>query len=131
MTAEGYIDTNIFIRFFIADIPEQFQQSKDILQKIEEKQIKGHVSLLVINEIIWIMEHYYNLNRSTYIPQLLKLLLLENIKIIELKKELIIKILQAMMKQKYDFTDMYVTEIAQEKTIYSFDKDIEKIKKNK
>lgn len=124
---ELIIDTNVFIRFLIKDLPDQFKKAQEVFERIEKGEIKGLVSVLVINETVWVLENYYELKRKIYIPQLLKLLLIRQIKIIEIKKDLIIRILQKMEKQKFDFTDFYLAQIAKDKKIFSFDKDFQKI----
>ena len=126
---EIIIDTNVFIRFLIKDVLSQFEKAQKVFEKIEKGEIKGLVSILVINEIVWILENFYELKREIYIPPLLKLLLLKHLKIIETKKSFIIKILQKMEKQKFDFTDFYLSQIAKDKKIFSFDKDFKKIKR--
>lgn len=126
--SEVLLDTNIFIRFFIKDIEDQFLKSFKIFEKIEKGELEGLVSILVINEIIWIMENYYELKREVYIPELLKLLALKKMKIVEVSKNLVIKILQLMQDRKIDFTDFYLSEISDTKQVLSFDKDFEKLK---
>jgi predicted nucleic acid-binding protein len=120
---ENILDTNIFIRFLIHDIDDQFKKAKDILEKIEQGEVEGQVSILVINEMIWILENFYDLKRDIYIPEILKLLALKNMKIIEVSKDLIIKILEQMQENKIDFTDLYLFNIAKEKKNVSFDQD--------
>lgn len=123
------LDTNIFLRFLIKDNKLQFEKAKKIFTGIEKGEISGQVSILVLNEIIWVLENYYELKRSIYIPQLLSLFALKNMKIIEVKKSLITGILQKMMKVKYDFTDLYLSETTSKENIYSFDKDFDRIGK--
>ena len=43
----------------------------------------------------------------------------------------VIKILKQMLKNKYNFTDNYLFEIATEKTIFSFDRGFEKLFRKK
>lgn len=124
---ELILDTNVFIRFLIKDVPFQFEKAQRVFKKIEEQKTKGLVSILVINEIIWILENFYELKREIYLSQLLKLLALKNIKLIEVKKSLLIKVLQEMEKHKFDFTDIYLFHIAKERKIFTFDKDFKKI----
>lgn len=122
-----YIDSNVIIRLFIKNVEKQVSQAQKLIKTIEEKTQYGLLSILVINEIIWILENYYNLQRKEFMPWILKLLALKNIKIIEAKKELIIKILEKMQTQKFDFTDMYLAHITDPKNIFSFDRDFDKI----
>lgn len=126
---EVILDTNIFIRFLVKDVSSQLENARRIFEEIEKGKIKGLVSVLVINEIIWILENFYEIERKVYIPKLLTLLSLKYLKIIEVKKGLIAKILQKMQEKKYDFTDIYLSEIQEKRRIFSFDKDLEKLKK--
>ncbi len=119
-----FIDSNIVIRLFVKDQEGQLLIAKQVIQDVEEQKLQGILSILVINEIIWILEHYYELRRKDYIPSLLKLLSMKNIKIYEVKKEITIHTLQMMLKRNIDFTDLYLLEITHGQKIASFDKDI-------
>lgn len=123
------IDSNIIIRLIVKDPQKQFLEAKEIIKEIEEEKLQGVLSILVVNEIIWILEHYYDLEREEFIPILLKLFALKNIKTQEVKKDTIINILQKMRKKKVDFTDIYLNEVSKETQILSFDKDFEKLRK--
>lgn len=122
------IDTNIIIRFLIKDVVKQFEEAKSFFEKIEKGKIKGVISILVINETIWVLENYYELERTIYIPQLLQLLALKNIGIKEIKKKVVIEVLEEMMKFSIDFTDLYLVKTKMEGEIMSFDKDLKKFK---
>ncbi len=125
---ELYLDTNVLLRYLLADLPDQFQQAKKIIEAVEKGDTTGFLSILVVNELIWILENYYSLKRNVYIPKLLKLFLIDQIKIIEVKKNILTKILERMQKQKIDFTDMYLAHIAPTEKIVSFDQDFKKIR---
>ena len=118
------IDTNIFLRHLLQDIPDQAKIASKIISSIEEGKMTGLVSILVINELIWILEKYYSIKRNVFIPKLIKLLYLDHLKIIETKKVLVEEILERMRKKKIDFTDIYLKEVAKENQILSFDKDL-------
>lgn len=121
---EVILDTNILVRFFIQDSPAQYQKAKQIIEKVENKKIIVLISILVVNELIWILENYYELKRNIYIPKLLTLLALNNLKIIEEDKKIIINILKNMQLRQIDFTDYYLISIAKNRPILSFDKDL-------
>lgn len=125
-----FLDSNIIIRFIIRDIEEQYQKAKEIFEGIDQEHLNGLVSILVVNEVIWILEKFYGIKRRVYLPQLIKLLVLRNIKIIEVEKGLIEKILEKMKKLRFDFTDIYLSQIAKKEQIFSFDQDFEKLYKN-
>lgn len=123
---EVIIDSNVFLRYFIQDIAEQFTVAKELFEHVEGGQKTGYISILVINEVSWILRKYYGVERKVYLPQLIKILHLDHIKILEAKKEAVINILEKMKKKQMDFTDLYLIEIAGSKDIVSFDRDLKK-----
>lgn len=127
MMNQRIIDTNIILRHLLQDIPEQSETATAIINDIEDEKITGLVSILVINELIWILENYYSLKRNIFIPKLIKLLQLNHLKIIEAKKEQIAQVLEKMRKKKIDFTDFYLKEVRQDIPILSFDKDFKRL----
>jgi len=102
------IDTNFILRLLIGDVPTQLERSRKLFKKIEEKEAVGLISILVINELIWILEHFYHQKRQDFIPLVLKLLSLKNIKMLEIKKKELISVLEKMEKTNFDFTDLYL-----------------------
>lgn len=124
------IDSNIIIRALVKDVESQLQKSTKLIEQIENGKKRGFISILVVNEIIWILENYYKLKRELYLPQLIKILALNNVKIIEIRKQVLVKILEDMLVYNFDFTDIYLFSIAKDKEIISFDKDFLKLSKN-
>lgn len=123
------IDTNVILRLLIGDIPEQLTKAKQIFKAVEEKSAVGLVSLLVVNELIWILETFYEKPKKEYLPLLKKLFSLKNLKIIEIKKRNLLMIFQQMEKTNLDFTDIYLWWLTCDRKIKlsSFDKKLFKI----
>ncbi|MFH1840703.1 MAG: PIN domain-containing protein [Candidatus Shapirobacteria bacterium] len=121
------LDTNVFVRFLIKDVPRQFIQTEKIFQQIEAGKIQAKVSILVIDELIWVLENYYQVKREVFLDQLLYLFALKNLKVLETKKSLIVKILEKMKNNKIDFTDFYLAAVVPINQIFSFDKDFKKL----
>lgn len=125
--SEVFLDTNIILRHFLQDIPEQSEKAGKIIEEIEKGERVGFLSVLVVNELIWILKRFYNLKRKVYIPQILKILQINNIKIVEIKKQILIAILEKMKKREVDFTDVYLHQIAGKRRVLSFDQDFQKL----
>lgn len=123
------LDTNVFIRFLIKDIAAQFEKAKEVFTSIEDGNVSATVSILVVNEIIWIMDNYYEIKRDIYIPQVLKLLALKHMKTMEIKKHMLVTILRILEHRNVDFTDVYLARVADGRSIVSFDKDIVRLQK--
>lgn len=127
---EVLLDTNIFIRFLMHDLEDQYQQVKKIFVRIEQSKLTGLVSILVINELIWILNNYYHIERSVYIPQIIALLAFSQLKVVEVDKLLLIEILEKLATSKIDFTDLYLFSISNsDQKVLSFDKDFLKLNK--
>lgn len=124
---EVVIDSNVFIRLVVKDSPTQLLKAQALIKDIEQGNLHGLLSILVVNEIIWILEKFYDLKRKNFIPELLKFLALKNIKSIEVEKTLIIKILKIMQNRKFDFTDIYLSQITDKEKLFSFDEDFDKL----
>lgn len=124
---EFLLDSNIFLRHLLQDIPSQSEYATNLITEIERGEKIGFVSILVINEVIWILKTFYKINRKHFIPQLVKLLQINSIKVVEIKKEVLFRILEKMKQRQIDFTDLYLAEIAEDKKVISFDKDFKKL----
>jgi predicted nucleic acid-binding protein len=124
---EVLLDSNILLRHLLQDIPPQAHEATELIDAIEKGDKIGYISILVINEVIWILKRFYKIERKDYLPQLLKILQINNIKVIEIKKESLNNILEKMKKKEIDFTNIYLSKIAGTRKIASFDQDFEKL----
>jgi len=59
-----FVDTNVFLRFFVRDVESSYQKAKELFKKAENREIKLVTSDLAIAEIIWVLESYYNFSRA-------------------------------------------------------------------
>jgi predicted nucleic-acid-binding protein len=59
-----YLDTNIFLRFLIADDATAHASCQELFQLIEERRIKAVTSSLVCAEIVWVLGSFYKFPRS-------------------------------------------------------------------
>ena len=55
-----FVDTNVFLRFFVRDVESFYQKAKELFEKAENGEEKLETSDLVIAEIVWVLESYYN-----------------------------------------------------------------------
>ena len=119
------LDTNLIIRFFLNDNPPQAEAVQKILESEHEELVLTDVSLA---EIIWVLTSYYKLPKSEVVNKLLDLLTLEAIRA---NKQVLYKALFLYKSLNIDFIDAYLGAFAENegiKSIYSYDKDFDKIK---
>lgn len=123
------LDTSIFVRLYTKDIKSQHKIAEKIIQNIEKGEEIGLLSILVVNELIWILQRFYNEKREFFIPFVIKTISFKNIKTIETQKKHIINALNLMLDENIDFTDSYLIQIKNKNEIASFDKKLLKLAK--
>lgn len=105
---EFFVDSNIIIRFIVKDDPTMYQMSKKFFTQVRDKEKKGLVSILVFQEVVWVLSHYYKLKRKEVVDSLQELILLENIYIFDAKKEQILDLLKYYGRSNLDLVDIYL-----------------------
>jgi predicted nucleic acid-binding protein len=123
---ETYLDTNVFMRFFIDDFASksQKQKIKSLYKKIIDKKKVVRTNILVLAETCYVMKRQYKYQNAKIAEKLLPLLTkCSNIKLEE-KKEAI-KALRIYSEKNIDFEDAYIyTDMLSRNidSIYTFDK---------
>ena len=123
-----YADTNIFIRFFADDMPEQTRISKRILNGLLEDKYELYLCDLVFAEIVYVLESYYKLEKKDILEKMFAILKFKNL-LVE-NKSIIIEALDIYHDKNIDFTDAYMACHARKagcNKIFSFDKDFDRI----
>jgi len=76
-----FVDTNVFLRFFVKDVEAQYKKAHALFEKAEVGKIKLETSELVIAEIVWVLESFYGFTRKEVTEVLTTLLTSRNLKI--------------------------------------------------
>jgi predicted nucleic acid-binding protein len=120
------LDTNTILRFLLGDVSKQFEITSDLFKKIENKKIKGLISILVINETLWALEKYYEKTKQESVDTIKKILSLKKIEILEISKPEVIEIINNCLNLNIDFTDAYLLWIKNKEgyELSTFDKRI-------
>ena len=123
-----FIDTNIFIRFLTDDISEKADACEELFKKAIEKHESLFTTDLVVAEIVWVLESYYELPKEEIQDKLEKILNTPNL--ICPRKELILNALTMYSKKNIDYIDAVNALILKERGIeelYSYDKHFDRI----
>ena len=59
-----FVDTNVFLRFFVRDVESFYQKAKELFEKAEKGTVKLETNDLVIAEIVWVLESYYDFTKT-------------------------------------------------------------------
>jgi predicted nucleic-acid-binding protein len=100
-----FVDTNVFLRFFVKDAAALYEKARALFEKAEEGKIKLETSELVIAEIVWVLESYYAFSRKEVTEVLTTLLASRNLKIAGHAR--ISEAVQLYASGNMDFIDAY------------------------
>jgi len=123
-----FLDTNIFIRFLTDDVPEKVDACEEIFKKAVEKQETLFTTDLVIAEIVWVLESFYELQKNEIQDKVEKILNTPNL--ICPHKDLILNALILYSEKNIDYIDACNALILKENGIeelYSYDKHYDRI----
>lgn len=76
-----FVDTNVFLRFFVKDVPAHYEKARVLFEKAENGTAKLETSELVIAEIVWVLESFYGFSRKEIAEVLTTLLAAKNLRI--------------------------------------------------
>jgi predicted nucleic-acid-binding protein len=123
-----FIDTNIFIKFLTNDIPEKADACEHIFREAAEKNESLFTTEMVIAEIIWVLESYYELPKKEVQEMVEKILITPFL--LCPQKDLILNALTLYGDKNIDYIDAYNASILREqgiKEVYSYDRHFDKI----
>ena len=123
-----FLDTNIFIRFLTDDVPEKADACEKIFKKAVEKEETLFTTDLVIAEIVWVLESFYELPKKEIQDKVEKILNTPNL--ICPHKDLILSALVLYSEKNIDYIDACNALTLKEKGIeelYSYDKHYDRI----
>ena len=85
MDGTVFVDTNVFLRFFVNDVAAQYEKARVLFEAAEAGKIKLETSELVIAEIVWVLESFYGFARKE-VTEVLSTLLSRSCEIMALHK---------------------------------------------
>ncbi|GAB6044815.1 hypothetical protein JCM11957_04130 [Caminibacter profundus] len=120
------IDANYIIRLFTKTPDKQYQEAKELFEKIAKREIKAYISEGIIMECFFVLHKFYDYSKEETANILIKIMSMKNI--INDEKEIIITALELLKKYNIDFIDCLLCARANILTleVKSFDKDIKK-----
>lgn len=126
-----FVDTNIFLRFFLKDVKNQYQEAEDLFLKSADGKVELISSTIVLFELKWVLGSYYRLSKDQVISVLYKVLLLK----IEFdERDIIQRMLDLYSTSNLSLEDCYnliFTQDRQVKEFKTFDKKLLKVFKTK
>jgi predicted nucleic-acid-binding protein len=117
-----FVDTNLFLRFLTDDVPAQADAVEKLLRQAEQNKIQLVTNSMVIAEIVWTLESYYESEREDIQNKILAILNTSGLEIPE--SSLILKAIIWYAEKNVDFIDAYAAAWMEQKgieKIYTFD----------
>jgi predicted nucleic acid-binding protein len=123
-----FLDTNVFLRHLLGDIPEQSQKASAYFRDIEEGTKKAHISDIVVLEVVFTLERAYKRTKAEIQSAVLPLLELPGILLPGKRK--FREIFMLYVEKNISFADAYHAVSMQKLNlteIVSFDRDFDKL----
>lgn len=117
------IDTNLLVRYLTGDDPRKAKAVDNLLSKAEKGELKIFIPSIVIAELVWVLESFYQMHSSEMAELVEAVLHTPGIEVTE--KSIIASALKLYRTKNIDLIDAWIIEFAKEreiKTIYTFDR---------
>ena len=121
------LDTNVILRFLLADHPKLSLKAKTIFKAAEEGKAELFINHTTVAEVFWVLESFYKVPKKELVQILGRLLRFPNLKVIE--KKVIFATLHLITQENISYIDAYNLTCAQKKQLKlkTFDKKLEKL----
>lgn len=103
--AELFVDTNVFLRFLTNDDSGKAKRAQALFERAVAGETRLRTSLLVIAEMVWTLESYYELERPDVADKVFKILNTPNLRCPE--APVIRRALDLYVERNIDFIDAY------------------------
>jgi len=120
--SEAFIDTNVLLRYLLDDIPEQADAVESLLLQAAQGQQVLQTNVLVLAEIVWTCESYYQLPKEDIRSKVLMILNTPGLEIAD--RDLITEAIFTYADENIDFVDAFNAYWMKQQdieTIYTFD----------
>ena len=120
-------DTNIFLRFILNDIPSEAKKAEIVFSKSKTGEIDIIIPQIVILEIHFTLEKYYQFSKKDIIDKLKAILSADYFKIDE--RAVFLKALDLWITKNISLPDAFLISYCEENNgeIFSFDKKLNKL----
>ena len=100
-----FVDTNVFLRFFVKDVESLYVKAEKLFIKTEKGELKLETTDIVIAEIVWVLESYYGFSRSEIKEVVETILETKNLKVANHSR--VKEAIDLYSSGKMDFIDAY------------------------
>ncbi|HBI15593.1 MAG TPA: PIN domain nuclease [Desulfobulbaceae bacterium] len=110
-----FLDTNIFLRYLTNDDPIKADRVEQLLRRAASGKVLLTTTELVMAEIIWVLESYYEVSREQIAEQVRAILATEGLETVN--GDLVGQALEYYLADNVDFVDGYIAALMKKKGI--------------
>lgn len=100
-----FIDTNLFLRYLTNDVPAQADLVESLLQRAAKGKVNLVTTSMVIAEIVWTLESYYELDKKEIQTMVLGILNTDGLDVID--SDLVLQAIVPYADKNVDFIDAF------------------------
>jgi uncharacterized protein len=106
MDAETFfVDTNLFLRYLTNDVPAQADAVESLLQRASKGKVNLVTTSMVIAEIVWTLESYYEIGKKEIQTMVLGILNTDGLDVID--TDLLLQAIIPYADKNVDFIDAF------------------------
>ena len=123
-TLSAFLDTNVLVRYFTGDPPEQARRAAAYLARADELLVPD----LVVAELVYVLESFYEVKRARVAELLRAVLTFPAVVVVD--AALLLRALEVYEVERLDFADAYLVASAEASgvgAIASFDRSIDRV----
>ena len=113
-----FVDTNLFIRYLTNDDIEKANRVEELLDKAALGKVRLITCEVVMAEVVWVLESYYNLNKVQIAEYLGAILATPGLNV--LNGKVVEKAVEYYLNENIDFIDAYIVSLMNRLNILSF-----------
>lgn len=122
-----FIDTNVWLRFLVADQKEKYEACKKLIGFNEEGKLRIYTSTIVLSEIIYTLTSFYRVSKRAIIKDIKTILSSRNLTLIEQTN--FRKTLACFSKHNIKLADCLIgTQLPKKTILCTYDRAFQKIK---
>lgn len=100
-----FADTNLFLRYLTNDVPAQADWVESLLQRAAKGKVNLVTTGMVIAEIVWTLESYYELDKKEIQAMVLGILNTDGLDVID--SDLVLQAIVPYADKNVDFIDAF------------------------
>ena len=120
----AFLDTNVLVRYFTGDPPEQARRAAAYLARADELLVPD----LVVAELVYVLQSFYEVERARVAELLRAVLAFPAVVVVD--AALLLRALEVYEVERLDFADAYLVASAEASgvgAIASFDRSIDRV----